>query len=244
MRNSWTYTQTMEFASLLKIIIGNQSGKEFSKVTGIATSRISRLLNGQEQCPPTMKTIDKILVGKDSVNGVTREELLTAAGRIKNEVLVQKIEIRNTNNIKSTNRRQHISQYTSAISSVCARDWGLRPKFEKKSTFSLQLEKMEADFKWFFLVCASDQNVSIEKNYIRRMAGVIAEFPISNSKKYTYFTTNANLFLQYFNKNMPAIPALNANLSILYLDEEKMIFAEHILAETNNPSDDVKKHHF
>lgn len=243
MGTSWDNESKLEFAALLKKLIGNSKGKDLSEATGIAQSRISSFLNGKEQFAPTLKTINKLFRGKDVVNGVTKDQMLVAAGRIKIST-TQRVDVEYRDVYRTYHRRQLNHQYLAAISSVAAKDWGCKPNLEKRSNFALCLEISNLEFAWYFWTSSTNQNASNEKTNIRRMVGMIAEFPISNNTKYTYFTTDSELFLRYFNMSMPALPALNANVSILYLDEETMMFAEHILAETTEPSNDVRKHHF
>ena len=67
-------------ASLVKKAVGDRSLAEFSDVTGISTSTISRIINNKFSSPSSDSVIARIIENIDPNSGVTREDILTAHG--------------------------------------------------------------------------------------------------------------------------------------------------------------------
>ena len=67
-------------AALVKKAVGDRSLAEFSELTGISTSTISRIINNKFSSPSSDSVIARIIDNIDPASGVTREEILTAHG--------------------------------------------------------------------------------------------------------------------------------------------------------------------
>lgn len=67
-------------SALVKKAVGNRSLAEFSELTGISTSTISRIINNKFSSPSSDSVIARIIDNTDPDSGVTREDILTAHG--------------------------------------------------------------------------------------------------------------------------------------------------------------------
>ena len=67
-------------ANLVKKAIGNRSLAEFSEVSGISPSTLSRIINNKFTSPSSDSVIARIIENIDPESGVTREDVLSAHG--------------------------------------------------------------------------------------------------------------------------------------------------------------------
>ena len=67
-------------SALVKKAVGERSLAEFSELTGISTSTISRIINNKFSSPSSDSVIARIIDNIDPNSGVTREDILTAHG--------------------------------------------------------------------------------------------------------------------------------------------------------------------
>lgn len=67
-------------SALVKKAVGDRSLAEFSELTGISTSTISRIINNKFSSPSSDSVIARIIDNIDPNSGVTRKDILTAHG--------------------------------------------------------------------------------------------------------------------------------------------------------------------
>lgn len=220
-----------EFQSVILELMGNSTQLELSKITGIANTHISRILNGHRTNKPTLSTVQKLAHATSDQHLLMR--LFRSAGYEADGI--EYIANLPADIVPKTVPAHNPEPYFHLIMKIFALlreqrqiDWILKSGSPYSDQFVISLQK---DTKEWHLLVADAMDAT--EDSVLLLYGIISHVLCEKPGKFTLITAS-NAYFNLFTNTLPY--NLDAEVSVILVDPSvKTVLIEKNLTEKRTP---------